>query len=67
MVCSRICGSVGSLNLIGAQQLNNLVCITKGKNVHAWIIQCSTHSKLNAAKLKKKRPNSMYLCSDIGF
>ena len=64
----RTYASVGSLNLIGAQQLNNLVCtMVKGKNVYAWIVQCSTHSKLNVANLEKiKSSNGMYLCSDIG-
>ena len=41
---------IGQLNLIGAQQLKNLVWTTKGKNMHAWIVQCNTHSKLDEAK-----------------
>ena len=61
------CKHVVQLNLVDAQQLNDLVCTNKGKNVCAWIVQCSTHSKLNAAELEKSKcTNSMYLCSDIG-
>ena len=60
--------SVGPLNLIGGQQLNNLVRTTKGQNVLAWIVQCSAHSKLNATNLEKLRSlKSMYLCSNIGI
>ena len=63
-----MCTSIISLNLIGVQQLNNLVHMTKGKNIRTWIVQCSVHSKLNAANLKKLRiSNGMYLCSDIGI
>ena len=63
----RMHNSVGQLNLIGEQQINNMVCTTKGKNQHAWVIQCSMHNKLNAAELENLRcPNNMYLCSDIG-
>ena len=40
----KTCSSIGSLNLIGTQQFNNLVHMIKGGNVLAWIIQCSVHS-----------------------
>ena len=60
--------SVGQLNIIGAQKINDILRTTKGKNLCAWVIQCSAHSKLTTAELKKLRcPNDMYLCSDIGI
>ena len=49
----RICANVGLLNLIGVQQLKNLVRITKHKNVCAWIVQCSAYNKLNAIEGRK--------------
>ena len=65
---SKTCASVGLLDLISVQQVNNLVHMTKGKNVQAWIVQCSTHSKLNAAHLKElKSLNGTYLCSYVGI
>ena len=30
-----------------------MVCTTKSKNLRAWVVQCSVHSKLNAAELVK--------------
>ena len=59
---SRMCASVGLLNLIGAQQLNNLVCILpKDKNLCTWIVQCSAHSKLNAAEVEKLKSLKWYI------
>ena len=49
------------MNLIGAQQFNNLVCTTKGKNICAWIVQCSMHSKLNPAELKEIKKPKWYV------
>ena len=73
-VFSKACGlgrthdSFGKLNLIGVQQLNDMALTTKGKNIHACIIQSSMHSKLYVAELEKlKNPNSMYLYSSIGI
>ena len=60
--------SVSQLNLIGMQQINDVVYTTKGKNLRAWVVQCSMHSKLNAAELEELQlPNCMYLYSDIGI
>ena len=42
---SKMRASVGLLNLIGVQQLNNLVHMSKGKNMYACNIQCSVQSK----------------------
>ena len=59
---------VGQLNLIGAKQLNNLVCTTKGRNICAWVIQWSMRNKLNAAELEKvKCPNGTHLCTDTSI
>ena len=41
---SKIYASVVSLNLISLQQLKNLVCMTKGKNLHTWIVHCSAYN-----------------------
>ena len=57
----RMHDSVGQLNLIGVQQINNMVCTTKGKNLHPWIVQCSVHSKLNAAEFKKNKMPKWYV------
>ena len=55
------------LNIIGAQQINNIVCATKGKNLCTWVVQCSMHSKLNTTELEKlKSPKMVYFCSYIG-
>ena len=55
---SKTCASVSLLNLISLQQVNNLVCMIKGENMHAWIVQCSIQSKINTTYLEKfKRPN----------
>ena len=64
----RMHDSIGWLHLIGVhQQYNDMVHTTNGKNLHAWIVQCNMHSKLNVADLEKVIClNSMYLCSDIG-
>ena len=63
----RMLNSVGQLNLIGMQQINNMVRTTKGINLCTWVLQCSAHSKLNAAELEKlSYPNGMYFCSYIG-
>ena len=64
---NRTCAKVSSLNLVGVQQLNNLVRMTKGKNVCPWIVQSSAHSKLNTAEVEKLRSsNGMHLYSYIG-
>ena len=58
----RMCNSIGLINLIGAQKVNNMVHTTKGKNLCAWVIQYNVHRKLNAAELEKLRClNSIYL------
>ena len=52
--------NAGYLNLIGMQQVNDMVLTTKGKNLCAWVVQSTTHSILNAAELKEiKCPNAM--------
>ena len=64
----RTCSSVGSLNLIGVQQLNDLVHMTKSKNMCTWIVQYKKHIKLNAAEVRKlKSPNNIYLYSNVGI
>ena len=58
---------IGQLSLIGLQQLHDLVCITIGKNMCTWIVQCKAHKELNAAEVEKlKSSNGMHLYSDIG-
>ena len=57
---SRMCDHIGQLNLIGGQQLNNLVHMTKGKNICSQIVQCSMHTKLDAAKVKKNKKTKWY-------
>ena len=60
--------SVNYLNLIGAQQLSNMVCTTKGKNLCAWVVQCIVNHKLNSTELEKSRSlNGIYLYSEIGI
>ena len=49
----RICDHVGQFNVIGAQQLNDLMCMSKCKNVCAWIVQYSAQLKLNAIEVEE--------------